>query len=177
MASSRETNSSAPTRRVCVGQFAGAHGVRGLVKLRSFTAEPEAIFEYEPLTSEDGKQIFKVTFKSAAADYFIAMVEGLGNKEDADALRGDKIYVTREILPKTRKGEYYEADLVGLTAFDAEEKDYGKVMNVHDHGAGVFLEIGTSRKDSFMLPFKDEFVPTVDLKAGKITIVIPEGWL
>ena len=170
-------NKDANPRKICVGQFAGAHGVRGLVKLRSFTEDPESLFAYAPLTTEDGARTFKVTFKSAAADHFIASVEGIANKEEADELRGDRLYVTRDVLPAPAEGQYYDADLIGLHAFDAEGKDYGKVLAMHDHGAGAFLEIGTGKKDSFMLPFKDAFVPTVDLNAGKIVILVPEGWL
>ena len=164
-------------RKICVGQFAGAHGVRGLVKLRSFTAEPKAIFGYAPLFSEDGGRIFKIALKSAAKDMFIAFVEGVADKESADGLRGDRLYVTRDVLPKTRKGEYYEADLAGLLAVDAAGKAYGRVLAVHDYGAGVFLEIGLSKKDSFMLPFKDAFVPEVDLADEKMLISVPEGWV
>jgi 16S rRNA processing protein RimM len=167
----------ASSRKICVGQFTGAHGVRGLVKLRSFTAEPESIFDYAPLSSQDGKRVFKIALKSSAKDHFIITVDGIANKEEADALRGDKVFISRDALPKTRKGEYYEGDLLGLAALDAEGKDYGTVMGIHDHGAGVFLEIGTSRKDSFMLPFKDAFVPEVDLKTAKLVIAVPEGWL
>jgi 16S rRNA processing protein RimM len=168
-------NKKNQTRRICVGQFAGAHGVRGLVKLRSFTAEPEAIFTYAPLTSENGDRVFKLTLKSPAKDGFVAGVEGIPDKESADLLRGDKLYVARDLLPKTSTGEYYEADLIGLKASDSQGKEYGKVLDVHDHGAGVFLEIGSSKKDSFMLPFKDSFVPSVNFDDESILIIVPEG--
>ena len=164
-------------RKICVGQFAGAHGVRGLAKLRSFTAEREAIFEYAPLTDETGERVFKITLNSAAKDHLLVAVEGVADKEAADMLRGDRLYVPRSVFPKTKPGEFYEADLMGMLVADKAGKEYGKVMGVHDHGAGVFLEIGTSRKDSFMLPFTDAFVPKVDAKAGQVLVVIPEGWL
>ncbi len=159
-----------------MGQFVGAHGVRGLMKLRSFTAEPEAVFEYEPLTGED-EQIFKIAKKSAVKDLFIVSVEGINDKEAADQLRGDKVYIPHSLLPKTRKNEFYEADLIGLKAVDAEGKDYGSVLGVFDYGGGIFLEIGQTKKDSFMLPFKDAFVPTVDVKAGKMVVAVPEDWI
>ena len=160
-----------------MGQFAGAHGVRGLVKLRSFTAEPEAIFGYAPLREKDGERVFTITLKSTAKDHFLVAVEGVGDKEAADQLRGDRLYIAQDLLPKTRKGEYYEADLVGLRALDESGKDYGRVMGVFDYGAGIFLEIGASKKDSFMLPFKDAFVPEVDLDAGTMLIAVPEEWV
>jgi 16S rRNA processing protein RimM len=167
----------AQERKFCVGQFAGAHGVRGLVKLRSFTAEPQAVFDYQPLSDESGARIYKVTFKSAAGDHLIVTVEGITSKEEADELRGDRLYVPRKVLPPTGKSEFYESDLLGLHAFDAGGRAYGKVMGIHDHGAGVFLEIGSSKKDSFMLPFKDAFVPKVEIEDGKVLVVVPEGWL
>ena len=189
----------ASNRKICVGQFAGAHGVRGLVKLRSFTAEPEAIFTYAPLTDKEGERAFKITKNSASAqsrlrgaseagvpqssraktntkDLFIVAVEGVDDKEAADQLRGDRLYIPRDVLPTTGKNEYYEADLMGLSAVDEKGEDYGTVLGVFDYGAGIFLEIGTSKKDSFMLPFKDAFVPKVDLDAGTMTIVLPEAF-
>jgi len=164
-------------RKICVGQFAGAHGVRGLAKLRSFTAEPETVCSFTSLSSEDGTRGYRLSFKSAAKDHLIVEVEGITNKEDADLLRGDRLYVAREMLPKTGKGEYYEAELIGLSCGDGQDKDYGKILAVHDHGAGVFLEIGSSKKDSFMLPFKDAFVPEVDLKSGRVRLNVPEDWV
>ena len=151
--------------------------MRGLCKLRSFTEDPQSIFDYAPLTDENGSRAYKIKFKSAAKDIFVVEVDGITGKEAADQLRGDKIYIPQTILPKPAKGEYYEADLIGLTAVDGAGKDYGKVMGIHDHGAGVFLEIGTNRKDSFMLPFKDAFVPEVDVKGGKVVVVVPEEWV
>jgi 16S rRNA processing protein RimM len=167
----------ASDRKICVGQFAGAHGVRGLVKLRSFTAEPEAIFTYVPLTDKEGGREFKISNKSASKDLFIVAIEGIDNKEAADQLRGDRLYIPRDLLPPPRKNEYYEADLMNLIAVDENGKIYGNVMGVFDYGAGIFLEIGTSKKDSFMLPFNDVFVPTVDLDAGKMVITVPEEWV
>ena len=163
--------------KICVGQFAGAHGVRGLVKLRSFSADPNAIFGYTPLTSEDGETTIQIELKSAAKDMFIVAVDGIATKEQADALRGDRLYIARDLLPPTRDNEYYETELVGLMVVDDDAKEYGKVMATHDYGAGVFLEIGTNKQDSFMLPFRNENVPIVDLKNGRVIIAMPEGWL
>jgi len=161
-------------RKICVGQFAGAHGVHGLVKLRSFTENPDAIFAYGPLTDKDASRVFTVTKKTSGHDHFLVAIEGIENKEAADALRGERLYIDRTILPQTKANEFYEADLVGLEAFDAEGKNYGRVLGFFDFGGGPFLEIGQSGKDSFMLPFKDSFVPEVDCAAGKILIVLPE---
>ncbi len=167
----------APSRKICVGMIAGAHGVRGLVRLRSFTEEPGSITAYGELSDETGKRIFEVELKSSLNDHFIAAIDGVNDREAADELRGTKLYVPRARLPKARKGEYYETDLVGLKAQDKNGKDFGAVLAVHNYGAGTFLEIGQGRKDSFMLPFTNAFVPEVEIEAGHVTIEPPEGWL
>lgn len=157
--------------------IAGAHGIRGQVRLRSFTAEPEDIAAYHPLTDETGAKIFEVTIHKAMKDFFVASVENVKDRNAAEALRGVRLYVARDAMPEVEEGQYYQTDLVGLAAVDDQGKSYGQVMAVHDYGAGVFLEIGSSKKDSFMLPFKDAHVPEVDLKAGRVVIAVPDGWL
>lgn len=157
--------------------IAGAHGVRGLVRLRSFTEDPEAIASYEPLTDAEGATTFKLALKSAAKDFYIAELKGVSSREQAEELRGTKLYVTRDLLPKTGKREYYEADLVGLAVLDRQGKDHGQIVAVHNYGGGPMLEIGASRKNGFMLPFNDAFVPEVDVKSGRVVIDPPSGWL
>lgn len=162
-------------RKICVGMITGAHGVRGLVRLRSFMEEPEKIATHK-LTDEDGERV-NLKVKNTAKDYLVAQLEGIANREAAQTLRGMKLYVARSALPKTKKREYYEADLIGLEAKDAKGKNHGPVRGVHNHGGGTFLEIGTSNKDSFMLPFTDKCVPEIDVEGGQIHINIPPGWL
>src|SRR5580693_4554380 len=99
-------------RKICIGMIAGAHGIRGLVRLRSFTEDPEAIAGYKPLTDESGEREFKVELQSAAKDFYIASVEGVADRNTAEALRGTKLFIERSALPKPKKGKYYEADLI-----------------------------------------------------------------
>lgn len=167
----------AEDRKICVGMIAGAHGIRGQVRLRSFTDDPESIFAYKPLTSEDGGKAFKLKPQGVNKDCFIATVDGVMDRNGAEALRGTKLFFDRARLPKAKKGQYYEADLIGLAARGGQGKDYGKILAVHDYGAGPFLEIGTMKKDSFMLPFSDAYVPMIDVKGGFVVIELPEGWL
>ncbi len=161
---------------ICVGTFAGAHGVKGLVRLRSFTEEPEAILAYGPLSDEGGKRVFAVRLKSSANDHFIAEVEGVTGREEAEALRGVKLFVLRAALPKLKKREYYEADLVGLAAEDKKGKACGKVAAVHNYGGGPFLEIVTAG-GNFMLPFTKTCAPEVEVEEGRIVIDPPPGWM
>ncbi|MDP9128621.1 MAG: ribosome maturation factor RimM [Pseudomonadota bacterium] len=164
-------------RKICVGMFTGAHGVKGLVRLRSFTEVPSAIFDYGPLSDEDGERSFAIKLRDTAQDHFIVMAEGILDKDAADDVRGLKLYVARSALPQPGKQEYYADDLIGLEARDGAGNSFGKVLALHDHGAGSFLEIGRSKKDSFMLPFKAPFVPEVRLRDGFLLLEVPEGWL
>jgi 16S rRNA processing protein RimM len=155
----------------------GAHGVRGLVKLRSFTEDPHALFDYKTLSDEDGKRSFTVAFKNAMNDHFVATMDGVKNREDAEALRGVKLFIARSQLPKTKPREYYQADLAGLAVRDVAGKEYGKVIALHNFGGGPLVEFGMTKKDGILLPFSDAFVPDVDMKSGVVTINPPPGWL
>ena len=164
-------------RKICVGMIAGAHGVNGHVRLRSFTAEPDAIRGYKPLTDENGEREFAIKIKKATNTYFIALVGGVTTRDQAEALRGTKLFVSRSVLPKLKKRQFYESDLLGLAVKDAQGKDGGKVALVHNYGGGPFLEIAPPEGKAYMLPFTKACVPEVDLEQGYIVITPPEGWL
>ncbi len=164
------------TDRVCVGAIAGAFGVRGEVRLKSFCAQPEDIANYAPLSTEDGGQTFKLTISRSVKNGFAARLTGVGTKEQADALRGTRLYVDRSQLPALPDDEYYYADLIGLEVYDTGGTLLGKVKSVQNHGASDLLEIhGTGLKSTVLLPFTMDSVPTVDLKSGRIVADPPEG--
>lgn len=162
---------------ICIGAIKGVHGVRGQVRLISFTEQPEDIFAYAPITDEKGARGFELTFRGIGNDHFIASIAGVTTREEAEALKGTKLYVARDVLPQHEEGEYYHADLEGLAVRDEKGTELGRVLSVHDYGAGAFLEVQPAKGKSFMVPFKDEFVPTVDIKGGFLTAHLPEGWL
>lgn len=162
--------------RVCVGAIAGAFGVRGEVRLKSFTAEPDAIASYGPLETEDGKRSFDVTLTGQTGNALVARLSGIPDKEAADALRGTRLYVDRARLPDPDEDEYYHADLIGLDVFDAGGTPLGKVTAVHNHGASDLLEIAVpGGGETVLLPFTREAVPTVDLTLRRIVADPPEG--
>ena len=164
--------------RVCVGAIAGAFGVRGEVRLKSFTAEPEAIGSYGPLTTEDGARSFEVTITRPVKAGFAARLKGVTSKEAADSLRGTRLYVDRSCLPLLSDDEYYHSDLIGLDVHDTGGKKIGRIKAVHDHGAGDLLDVhGPGLKNGVLLPFTREIIPTVDLAAGKVVADPPEGLL
>ena len=162
--------------RVCVGAVAGAFGVRGEVRLKSFCAEPADIAAYGPLSTEDGARRFEVTLIRPVKTGYAARLSGVATKEAADALRGTRLYAPRGALPALPDDEFYHADLVGLVAHDTGGTRLGTVAAVLDHGAGDLLELrGPGLAAPVLVPFTRAIVPTVDLAAGRVIIDPPAG--
>lgn len=166
-----------PTRRVCVGVVAGAHGVRGAVRIKSFTAEPKDIAGYGPLEDETGKQQFKLRLVGAGKGVLIGWLSGIADRDRAEAVRGLRLYLPRAALPPTEEEEFYHADLIGLAAVLADGAPLGQVKAVHDFGAGDTLEIERAEGPPAMVPFTRAVVPVVDLDAGRLVIDPPPGLL
>ena len=163
--------------RICVGSIAGAFGVRGEVRLKSFCAEPTDIASYGPLLTKDGSRSFSVTLTRPVAGALGARLSGVSSKEEADALRGTELYVARDRLPSLPDDEFYHADLIGLEVRDPGGAGLGTVIAVHNHGAGDLIEIRLSGKPQpLLLPFTRASVPTVDLARGILIADQPE-WL
>lgn len=162
--------------RVCVGAVAGAFGVRGEVRLKSFCSEPADIAAYGPLFTEDGARSFAVTLTRPIASGFAARLSGVTTKEAADALRGQRLFAPRAALPGLGDDEFYHADLIGLEARDTGGAVLGKITAVLNHGAGDLLELrGPGLASPQLVPFTRAIVPTVDLAAGRVIIDPPEG--
>lgn len=162
--------------KVCVGAIAGAFGVRGEVRLKSFTSNPEDIAGYAPLETEDGARAFTVQITRQIKNGLAARLSGVSTKEDADALRGTQLFVPRDRLPSLPDDEFYHADLIGLEVADTGGTPLGKVMAVINNGADDLLELrAPGQKQTVLLPFTKAIVPTVDLAQGRIVADPPEG--
>jgi 16S rRNA processing protein RimM len=159
--------------RVLLGVVAAPHGVRGLVRIKSFTEDPMAVGAYGPLSDESGKKEYRVETLSAARGAVLARIEGVADRTAAEALRGLRLYVERRRLPEAGEREWYEADLIGLKAVGTDGRDWGKVVAFHDFGAGSVMEVSGGA----MLPFTDEVVPEIDVEGGKVVVEPPAGLL
>ena len=161
---------------VLVAAIAGAFGVKGEVRLKSFTARPEAVAEYGPLHDEDRTRSFSVTLVRPVKGGFAARLSGVTTKEQADAVRGTRLYAERGALPVLPDDEFYHADLIGLQAFDPGGAPLGRINVVLNHGAGDLLEIDRGPGlASVLVPFTLANVPTVDLATRRVVIDPPEG--
>ena len=160
-------------RRVCVAQIGAAHGLKGEVRLRSFTAEPAAVARYGALETEDRSRALEIEALREAKDGYIARLRGVGDRDAAEALRNMRLYVPRERLPAPAAGEFYHADLIGLAARLPDGTSYGEVTAVENFGAGDILEIRRDNGSREMLPFNEAVVPQIDLAAGTLVIDPP----
>lgn len=171
----RKEDPVAKSDRVCVGAIAGAFGVKGEVRLKSFCSSPEDIAAYGPLWSEDGSRSYSVKLTRPVTGGLGARLSGVATKEEGDALKGVTLWADRERLPSLPDDEFYHADLIGLEVFDTGGAPLGRVRAIQNFGASDILEIhAPDRKSTLMLPFTRAAVPTVDLKARRIVADPPE---
>ncbi|MFQ6018996.1 MAG: ribosome maturation factor RimM [Kiloniellaceae bacterium] len=163
-----------PDRRICVGMIAGPHGVRGQVRVESFTQDPMDFTAYGPLTDATGTRRFDLTVTGRAKGMLLARIEGIDDREAAQALHGTRLYVARAALPEPGdEEEYYHADLIGLRAQDGAGKALGRVVAVHNYGAGDVIEIEGPEGSSLLVPFTKAAVPFIDLVAGRLVVEPP----
>jgi 16S rRNA processing protein RimM len=162
--------------RIHVARIGAAHGVRGEVKLWSFTQDPLAVASYGPLETQDGARKIEIETLRAAKDHFVARIAGVEDREAAASLRNVDLFVARDKLPPIKEADtYYFADLIGLSAVGEDGAVLGKVTAVHNFGAGDVVEIALAAGgDPLLLPFTEAAVPRVDLKARCIVVVPPE---
>jgi 16S rRNA processing protein RimM len=163
-----------PPSQVCVARIGAAHGVRGAVKLWTFTEDPLAVKAYGPLRTKDGARQFEVTSAREAKGHLVATLKGISTREEAERLNGVELYVAREKLPKTGEDEYYHADLIGLAAVTPANEPLGRVIAIHNFGAGDIIEIAPPSGATMLLPFTNAVVPTVDVAGGRVVIELPD---
>jgi 16S rRNA processing protein RimM len=160
---------------ICIARIGAAHGVRGAVKLWTFTEDPFAVQQYGPLVTKDGARSFEVATAREAKGHLVATLKGVATREDAERLNGIELYVAREKLPATDEDEYYHADLIGLAAVTSADEPLGRVIAIHNFGAGDIIEIAPPKGAATMLlPFTNAVVPTVDLAGGRVVIELPD---
>ena len=165
----------ASSQRMAVGVFGAPHGVRGEMRLKSYTGDPLAIVDYTPLTDQSGQRRFVLKkarpFKD---DLLIVTVEGVADRDAAARLTNLEVYASRDVMPPAEEDEFYHADLIGLSAVDEQGETLGHVVGLMNFGAGDMLEIKLNRPGpTALLPFTKTFVPLIDLKQGVIHIRAP----
>lgn len=161
---------------VVIGVILGAHGVRGDVRIKSFTADPQDLFDYAPFLTEAGDILITPVRNKPAKDHFIVTPDTVRQKEEWDGLKSTKLYVPRAVLPATEDDEFYIEDLVGLDVFAGGEAAIGRVKAVLNHGASDLVEVQPTSGKPVLVPFTREDVPVVDLAKRRIVVANFELW-
>lgn len=158
--------------RILLGRIGAPHGVKGAVRIRTFTGEPAALGDYGPLHTKDGR-VFTVADVRPDKAGVVARLEGVADRTDAEALNGVELFVDRSVLPAPEEDEFYHADLIGLGAETPDGTALGTVTSVQDYGAGDFLEISPEKGKALLVPFTKAAVPVIDMAAGRIVVEPP----
>jgi 16S rRNA processing protein RimM len=163
-------------QRICVARLGAPHGVRGDVKLWSFTADPAAVADYGPFETADGR-VIEIETMRPAKDFFVVRLKGVADRDAVEQLRNAELFVPRDRLPAPDgSDEFYHADLIGLAVVDAAGATLGSVVAVHNFGAGDLIEVRfAALSDTVMLPFTQATVPAIDIAGGRIVIAPPDG--
>jgi 16S rRNA processing protein RimM len=163
-------------QRICVARLGAAHGVRGEVKLWSFTADPAAVADYGPFETPDGR-VVEIEAMRPAKEFFVARLKGVADRDAAERLRNVELFVPRERLPAPAEAdEFYHADLIGLAVVDTAGAALGSVVAVHNFGAGDLIEVRRPEaRDTVMLAFSQAVVPEIDLTGGRV-VVAPDAF-
>jgi 16S rRNA processing protein RimM len=160
---------------ILMAEIVGVHGVKGMLKLKVFSDSPENLPDYAPLCDAAGKEYKFLTFQPHK-NIYLATLENIKDCDAAENLRGTKLYVPRDRLPKIKdKNTYYHVDLIGLTAKDADGAVIGKIINVANFGGGDLLEIKPVKGASYYVPFTKTVVPQVDIVKKEVTVIVPVG--
>ncbi len=159
--------------KVLLGIVVGVHGLRGAVRIKSFTAKPSDIAAYGEVCDESETRRFRIKILGMTRGAVLATISGIADRNAAEAVRGMQLFVNRAALPPTDKNEYYHADLIGLAAERIDGTQAGRVAAVHNHGAGDILEIRAPDGAELLLHFQQQFVPVVDIEGGRIVIDPP----
>ena len=160
---------------ILVGVIIGAHGIRGEVKLKSFTADPKAVASYGPLLSASG-EIFEITKLKPATSDFIATIKGVSDRNRSEALRGTELFINRSQLPKTSGDEIYMHDLIGTSVYGTNKVLLGAIVGFENFGAGDLMDVKVEgRKETVLIPYTKRFI--VSATVEKVVVDLPEDYL
>ncbi len=174
-------HSTTNQQMICVGFVRAPHGIKGMVAIRAHSGDPDSLFAYDCLFDKKGKQKFKLTLSHQKKDDFIVKIDGIETRNDAEAAKGLEFYIPTNQLPNLEEEEFYHKDLIGLTVLDEIGAARGTIRGIYDFGSGdtldILFDIPDGKKRSEMVLFTKEYVPTIDIKGGTVTVNIPEGLL
>ncbi len=159
---------------VLMGVVTGTRGLKGELRVKAFTADPEALFDYGPLTDEKGQGSYKGRITGQGKGQLLVRLDGVGDRTAADAIKGLQLFVARDALPEPGEDEFYYSDLIGMRAELTDGEELGFIRWVLEAGAGASLEVETAA-GTVMVPFTKAAVPVVDIENGRVIVDPPDG--
>ena len=162
------------SRDVLFAAILGAHGLKGEVRVKTFTERPEALGAYGPLHAKDGRSFTLAALHAGKDGEAVAAFEEIADRDAAERLKGVELFIKRSVLPPAEPEAFYHADLVGLDAEDSLGRRLGKVAAIHNYGASDVLVIARDDGDEVLIAFTRENVPEIDVKSGRLVVVVPE---
>ena len=156
--------------RLLLGAVTGARGLKGEVKIKSFTEDPKAVASYGPVMGKDPATTYDIKVVGQSKGVVIARIAGISDRNAAEALKGERFYISRDLLPDADAEEFYHADLIGLAARLEDGTELGKITALYDFGAGDMLEVKAKGRETHVIPFTKAAVPVVDIAAGHVLV-------
>jgi 16S rRNA processing protein RimM len=163
----------APRDQIVLGIVGAAHGIRGEVRIKTFTGDPLAIGSYGPVDTPDGRRFKVLAVRPLKGDMVIAKLQGISDRTAAEKLTHTELRVSRSALPEPDEDEFYHADLIGCTVETESGERIGTVASIHDFGAGDIIEISRPGREPLTLTFTRAAVPVIDLAARRLVVVLP----
>jgi 16S rRNA processing protein RimM len=159
---------------VLLGVVIAVHGLKGEVRVKTFTEAPERLTDYGVLHTQEGHELEIAALRAGKGDVAVVRFKGISDRQSAERLVNAKLIIERGALPATAPDEFYHTDLIGLRAQDSEGRVLGEIRAIHNFGAGDVLELERLDGGTLLLPFTDDFVPKIDLANGCVTVTEPE---
>jgi 16S rRNA processing protein RimM len=161
-------------RDVLMAAVIGAHGLKGEVKVKAFTVDPESLGAYGPLRTKDDRCFTVEALRAVGDDEAIVAFAEVKDRNTSEALKGTELFVARENLPEAKGNEFYHADLIGLEAFDKDGRRIGRVQSIQNYGAGDVLVIAADEGEEILLAFTKDNVPDIDIANGRVIVAVPD---
>jgi len=165
---------AARPRDVLLAAIIGAHGLKGEVRLKTFTATPDRLGAYGLLHAKDGRLFTLSALRAGKNGEAVASFREIADRGAAEKLKGLELFVARDVLPDTENEEFYHADLIGMSGVDTLGRRLGTVAAIHNYGASDVLVIARDDGDEVLIAFTRANVPEIDVKLGRLVVAVPE---
>ena len=152
-----------------IGLLLGVHGIKGEVKLKSYTEIPENIFSYKDFYTENSNKPINLKFVRKVKQNLICKIENITTRNDAEKLRGLKLFIKRDQLSTLADDEFYQVDLLGFQVYNLNRDSLGEIITFNDFGGGLLIEVKKNDK-KFYLPMSSDFLEDINYVEREVVL-------